>query len=233
MSYLLYSGPSMLDGNPIFAALTGIENPSRNIKTGAMVHSWIMRSDMNPIEAVHANADTSVCGSCSLRGDNGKGRSCYVTLFQAPNNIYKTKDGLKPTPKLLFRNRAIRLGAYGDHAALPTSITADIVKRATMTTGYSHQWRTCDQELRKYLMASCDSEADRELAKSMGWSTFRVKKVDQLKLKGETLCPASAEAGKKLTCITCGKCSGNNAKDIVINVHGTGQRHFNLRQESI
>jgi len=122
------------------------------------------------------------------------------------------------------------LGAYGDHAALPTSVTADIAKKAMMTTGYTHQWKTCDQDLQKYLMASCDSAEDRELANAMGWATFRVKTVDQPKLKGETLCPASAEAGKILTCLTCSKCAGGSVRDVVIDIHGTGQRHFTLRQ---
>lgn len=232
MSYILYEGPSLVDGKPIFCALTGAETPSRNSKTGPLIQSWIMRSDVNPLEAVHSNADESVCGSCSLRGDNGKGRSCYVTLFMAPNTIFKTKEQLKPIEKHIYKNRGVRLGAYGDHSVMPTAVTADIVKRAMMTTGYTHQWRTCDPELKKYLMASCDSEQDRELAKSLGWATFRVKRVDQPKLKGETLCPASEEAGKTLNCLTCGKCSGGKTQDVVINIHGAGKKHFNLREEN-
>lgn len=220
----------MLDGQPIFAALSGVENPSRNSKTGAMLQTWVMRSDMGPFEAVKTNADASVCGGCSHRGDHGVGRSCYVILFHAPNQVYKHRDDQKPLPKLVYHNRAVRLGGYGDHAALPTAITADIAKKAMMTTGYTHQWKTCDQDLRKYLMASCDSVEDRELANALGWATFRVKTVDQPKLKGETLCPASAEAGKILTCLTCGKCSGGDVKDVVIDVHGVGHRHFTLRQ---
>lgn len=228
MSYLLYEGPSMLDGNPIFAALTGIERPSTNIKTGPMAQTFILRSDMSPIAANHTGADHSICGTCPLKGTNGKQRSCYVTLFQAPNNVYRYRDRLKPLPRNIFQHRAVRLGAYGDHAALPVAVTARIAKHAAMTTGYTHQWRTCDPDLRKYLMASCESAADRELAKQMGWSTFRIKSTDAPKLKGETICPASDEGGKIMTCYTCGRCSGNQAKDVVITVHGTGKRHFDL-----
>jgi hypothetical protein len=216
----------MLDGNPIFAALTGIERPSSNTKTGPMAQIWIMRSDINPMEATNTNADASVCGTCPLKGSHGKDRSCYVTLFQAPNNIFKTKANLRHPPNNIFRNRAVRLGAYGDMAALPVAITARIVKHAALTTGYTHQWRTCDQTLSNYLMASCDSEADRELAKSMGWNTFRVKAPEQVKLKGETFCPASEEGGKIMTCYTCGRCNGSATKDVVINVHGTGKNQF-------
>jgi hypothetical protein len=231
MSYLLFSGPSVLDGQPIFAALTGIENPSRNSKTGPLATTWVMRSDIRPWEAIQSGEDKSVCGDCSLRGKEGTERACYVLAWQAPARIYDSKHKLKPLPKYLYKNRVVRLGGYGEHSAMPTAVTADISKRAAATLGYTHQWRTCDQELSKYLMASCDSEADRELAKAMGWATFRVKTADQPMLKGETTCPASAEAGKKLTCFTCGKCAGGNSKDVVINIHGHGRKHFKLHDD--
>jgi hypothetical protein len=218
----------MLDGKPIFAVLTGIDNPSRNPKTGPMGQVWIMRSDINPIEATRINADVSVCGSCPLKGDKGVGRACYVQLFQAPNQIFKSKALLKKPPKNVYRHRAIRLGAYGDMAALPTEITRGIVEASVMTTGYTHQWKTCDQELSKYLMASCDSAADRALAVSMGWHTFRVKHPDQPRLKGEVPCPASKESKTLTTCYSCGRCNGQATKDVVINVHGIGSKHFNL-----
>ena len=232
MSYLIYSGPSALDGKTIFAALTGIEIPSANVKTGPILHTWILREEIPPVDAVRSGEDESICGNCSLRGNGTKGRSCYVPVFRSPTVIYKNRDKLKPiTDKHLFRNRYVRLGAYGDHAALPTEITMDIHRKATGTTGYTHQWRTCDQELRKVLMASCDSVEDRLLAKEMGWNTFRIRRPGDAKLKGEELCPASEEAGKKLICHSCQKCGGNKTnKDIVINVHGIGRLNFNRRE---
>jgi hypothetical protein len=232
MSYKLYEGPSLLDGNPILVALTGIENPSRNIKTGPMAQTWVLRADMNPLEASRTGADKSICGDCPFRGHDGKERTCYVNIAWAPFQIFKNKDALKPLPKNVFRHRAVRVGAYGDPAAIPTKYTADIHKRSAVATGYTHQWRTCDPELRKYLMASCNSEADYEQAKSRGWSTFRVKNPEDKILRGETVCPASDEAGKLMTCYTCGRCKGNTARDVVINVHGMGQRHFKLLQET-
>jgi hypothetical protein len=230
MAQLLWRGSSLLDGKPIFAALTGLDNPSRNRKTGPMLQTWVMRADLDPVTASQTNADVSVCGSCPLKGNANKGRSCYVTLFQAPLTIFKQLEKLKPLPKNAFRNHATRLGAYGDHAAIPTSITADIHKKSAITTGYSHQWRTCDQDLRHYLMASCETEEDRELAKQMGWSTFRVKKPEDPVLPMERPCPASKESGQRMVCYTCGRCTGGKKHDVVINIHGThaAQRHFNL-----
>ncbi|WP_051102302.1 hypothetical protein [Methylovulum miyakonense] len=216
----------MLDGKPIFMVLTGTEQPSRNSKTGPMLQTWILRSDVNPLDAMRFNEDVSICGNCPLRGSEGKGRSCYVTVARAPYQIYKSKPNLKKIKKHIFKNRAVRLGAYGDPAAIPTEVIADIRKRAIMTTGYTHQWRTCDQDLKQFMMASCDSEQDREEAKALGWATLRVKKADDSKLPGEVTCPASEEAGKKMTCYNCGLCRGGDTSDVVINVHGVGFRNF-------
>lgn len=226
MSYQLYEGPSMLNGKPIAAFVTGIDTISRNPKTGPMAQTFVLAADVDPLTAIKTGQDKSVCGSCPLRGTEGRKRSCYVTVFQAPTQVYRYRDNAKPLRKGLFKNRMIRLGAYGDHAAMPTAVTDRVVKEALGHTGYTHQWKTCDQDLSRYLMASVESEEDRELAKSMGWATFRIKTVDQAKLKGETLCPASEEAGKRMTCFTCGKCAGGKAKDVVINVHGFGKKNF-------
>lgn len=231
MSYLLYEGPSLLDGKPIFMALTGTETPSQNPKTGPMLQTWIMRSDLNPLDALRLNADVSVCGQCPLRGDEGRGRACYVTVARAPNQVFKSRHTLKPLKKHVFRNRAVRLGAYGDPAAIPTNIIADIHKRAAMVTGYTHQWRTCDPELKRYMMASCDSVEDYEVAKELGWATFRIKQATDTKLRGEIICPAATESGKAMTCYNCGLCKGGDTKDVVINIHGMGMRNFERLQQ--
>jgi ferredoxin len=231
MSYLIYRGPSLIDRAPIFAALTGIEIPSSNPKTGPMAQIWVLRDDIPPIEAVHTGQDVSVCGDCKLRGDGtGKQRSCYVQVWQAPNNVFKHRHKLKPAPPKIYDGRAIRFGAYGEVSVIPVHLVADIHRRAKMTTGYTHQWKTTDPEFKHYLMASCDSVEERELAKEKGWATFRIKQPHEFLEAGEVLCPASKEAGMKKQCITCGLCAGvrPNGKsiDVVINVHGAGQRHF-------
>jgi len=224
MSYLVYEGPSMLDGQPIVCLATGIDQPSRNGKTGPMVQTYILRQDVPPLEAVKTGADKSICGDCKLRGNNGKDRVCYVTLFRDPTNVYSSAR--KPLPKTALNNRGVRLGAYGDPAALPTSVIRRLVKKSAVHTGYTHQWLTCDQDLKNYVMASCDSPEDRESAKSLGWQTFRVKHPEEQMLPGETLCPASEEAGKQMNCLACGKCRGVGSVDVVINVHGIGKRNF-------
>ena len=49
-----------------------------------------------------------------------------------------------------------------------------------------------------------------EKAWAEGWSTFRVaRKGDAARLAGEARCPASEEAGKRVTCEACPiQCSG-------------------------
>ena len=128
---VIYRGPSQLDGAPIVAIATGLAKGSTNSKTGGgLIQVWILREDVSPVHAVHSGADSSICGTCPHRGriENGRNldRSCYVTVFQAPLNVWKCyKRGLyAPASNLAttFEGRGVRLGAYGDPAALPIEI---------------------------------------------------------------------------------------------------------------
>lgn len=229
-TYVLYDGPSMLDGQPIYSAVSGLDKPSGNRKTGAMGQTWIIRSDLHPINANRENKDVSVCGSCIHRGVDGKQRSCYVNLLMhGPHAIYQGRAEHKPLPKGAFRNRAVRLGAYGDPVAVSFEIYTPIVKQAALVLGYTHQWRNCNPEFKRILMASVDSEEEYHQAKEQGWRTFRVKSPDQAILTTEIECPYAA--GKLINCYTCGKCNGTTGRgrDIVIDVHGVGKKHFILR----
>src|SRR5215469_6722148 len=53
--FVVYEGPSMLDGAPIVCILTGLGKDSRNEKTGGgLYQTWILRRDINPIAATHS-----------------------------------------------------------------------------------------------------------------------------------------------------------------------------------
>ena len=67
----------------------------------------------------------------------------------------------------------VRLGTYGDPAAVPASIWSDLVAYSDGHTGYTHQWRT-SPGLRGLCMASVDSEEEAIEAWALGWRTFRV-----------------------------------------------------------
>lgn len=209
--HVLYEGPSRLDGRRITVRLTGLERRSKNRKTGDMLQTWIMAADRNPVEAAKRGLDKAVCGDCPLRG-----HGCYVTLHQAPLSVYRA--GRKEQwPDVT--GRMVRLGAYGDPAAVPVRIWNRLLKDAKGWTGYTHQWRRFPS-LKGILMASVDSEEEREEAKAKGWRTFRIRRGGLM--EGEIMCPASDEAGKRTTCEKCRLCCGTakKAKDIAILPHG-------------
>jgi hypothetical protein len=126
----------------------------------------------------------------------------------------------------LFRGRKIRLGSYGDPAAVPTEIWDKVCSVTDGHTGYTHQWNTrfVEPELKQYAMASCDNEKEYAKAKALGWRSFRVRmSTDAAVLENEFVCPASKEAGVKTDCSKCKACMGLSAstsKDPVIVVHG-------------
>lgn len=236
--YIIYRGPSLIDGAPIVAvALTG---KSRNSKTGAMMQTYIIREDKSPIEAVRDGTDYSICGNCRHRGTEGRERSCYVTLAHGPRAVYaKLSEGGYPMATTheaiatLGAGRIVRLGTYGDPAAVPAHVWESLVSRAESHTGYTHQWANPRlsvkqrERIAKLCMASADSIAEREAANSLGYRTFRVVPVGERPAKREAVCPASAEAGKKLTCAQCRACGGANGRrgDIVIQAHGAGAKY--------
>jgi len=239
---IIYRGPSQLDGQPIIVVATGIAKASSNEKTGDLIQTWILRDDVSPTVAVNTGADASICGTCPHRGriEGGKnvGRSCYVTIFQAPLNVWKTAHrGKYPqvTPseaRAIFAGRKVRLGSYGDPVAVPFAVWAEALADTSARTGYTHAWRGASVDFAQYVMASCDSVQDAVDAKALGYRTFRVTALPapQDKRPREIVCPASKEAGYKTTCASCLACGGLTAKakaDVVITVHGSAGKMNN------
>lgn len=235
---ILWEGPSAIDGAPIRVVATGIKSASVNAKTGDLIQTWILRSDMTPQAAVDSGADESICGKCPHRGEviDGKNvnRSCYVTIFQAPRNIHATAErGVYDRVTLdqaraLFAGRNVRLGAYGDPAAVPFEVWESVLADAARGTGYTHQWQSCDPRFARFCMASADSALEAELARAKGYRTFRVGTVAESIVKGvEFLCPASKEAGQKTNCAACLACGGlssPNKASVFIPAHGAANK---------
>jgi hypothetical protein len=206
---------------------TGFETPSDNRKTGDMIQVWILVKSVSPTEAIRTGLDRLICGSCVHRGDgHGGGRSCYVNAGQAPLGIWRAwKAGRYPTLQFMdcFAGRKVRFGAYGDPTHLPLPLALAIAGVASGHTGYTHQWRKPSlQGWRQILMASVDTTAELVIARSMGWSTFRVGSEASV---GESLC-ASERVGTP--CMDCLLCAGsrNGLESVHIPPHGTGARHF-------
>jgi hypothetical protein len=87
-----------------------------------MIQCWILREDVDPVSAERTGQDASVCGDCALRG-NG----CYVLLHQAPLQVWRAYHAGCYPPfhkrhEHLFLGREVRIGAYGDPAAVPTRV---------------------------------------------------------------------------------------------------------------
>jgi hypothetical protein len=234
---ILYEGPSKLDGAPIVVIAVGIRKNSTNSKTGAMIQTYIIRSDMDPISAVKSGADSAICGNCVHRGneDLGIGRSCYVTLIHGPRSVYASyKRGIYPRASAfeaaaLFAGRMVRLGTYGDPAAAPYAMWTVALGKASGWTGYTHQWRAIDTRWASLVMASADSVDDMSEAHAKGYRTFRVSPKGEGNLKGlEISCPASEEMGKVTDCLSCKACMGTSAKarvSVQIAAHGAGKKH--------
>ena len=230
---VFYRGPSMLDGKPIVAIATGLRRGSENTKTGDMVQTYILREDIAPTDAVHSGEDVSICGDCPLRGSVKDGqnqeRACYVTVFMGPQTVWKAyRRGNYPNAGDLsrtFAGKLVRVGAYGDPAAVPLSIWQAVLSRTKGHTGYTHQWRKFP-EFAAIIMASVESREDKRLAQGNGFRTFRVTKgkARQERDKDEFVCPASDEMPNKIQCEDCGACGGQaspNKASVVIAVHGS------------
>jgi hypothetical protein len=208
---------------------TGFSTRSDNRKTGDMIQVWILVKLVDPVQAIKEGLDRLICGSCVHRGDGtGGGRSCYVNVGQAPQGIWRAwKAGNYPLLRSLevFTGRKVRFGAYGDPTHIPLPLALAIAGVSSGHTGYTHQWRKPSlQAWRSILMASVDSIAELVIARSMGWSTFRVT-PDLDHHSFEKLC-ASERNGT--ACADCLFCDGSRSGILSIHIpaHGTGKRHF-------
>ena len=244
-SGVIYKGPSMLDGAPIIVIAIAKSN---NGKTGAMLQTFIMREDVNPVDALKSNQDASVCGDCLARPANGGW--CYVRVEQSVAGVWKCyhklpfkvttgarkgesskyagyADALEPARITeLGRGRTNRVGTYGDPAAVPMYVWDALNSEAAGWNGYTHQWKTCSPDYAKYCMASIDKPCDTLSAEMLGYRCFVAV------LPGETVtnasaksvgCPAAKENGQRAQCDTCLGCGGNEGRGTthrVIEVHG-------------
>lgn len=237
---IFYRGPSLLTGEPVVGLVTGLDGGSHNTKTGPIVQSWILRPEIAPMDAVRENIDDAICGSCALRGRGGRDRKCYVTPWLGPFQVWKRFaageyiDATWPDLHALLEGRHLRLGAYGDPAALPFEVWRACLAKTAGWVGYTHAWRTCDPRLKTIVMASVDSEREFFEAGFRGWRTFRVRMADEPTIgRAEFVCPASDEAGHRSTCERCQLCRGTSspARSVVIVAHGKPStlRAFGIR----
>lgn len=230
---VIYRGPSMLTGDPLVVILTSLKRKSRNEKVGPnVVGSLILRTDMDPITATKKGKDDAICGNCKHRPFLGGG--CYVRVGEMPLSVWTSwaSGNIVEWPlnevadKLA--GRVLRMGSYGDPAAVPIDVWHKTTRSVRRRMGYTHLWRR-RPAFRRYCMASVDSPEERDEAKAKGWRTFRVRDEGDPLLPGEIQCPAAIESEYRRNCETCGACSGgmfSGKYDVSIVRHGgkTGRR---------
>jgi hypothetical protein len=233
---ILWEGLSVLDGLTPIACIATLK--SNNVKTGNMVQTWIIRTDLGPVEASQAKQDSPICGACPHR--QSLGGACYVNIGQAPLAVYRAyKRGsysdLAETGQLdRLKGRAIRCGSYGDPAAIPANVWDRVAKVASHTTGYTHQTNhpRFDPAVLRHVMVSADTPKQAAKAQKAGQRTFRVKTEDAPMLENEIECLSDSQG---LNCIDCGMCDSatNDKPSIVINVHGSRSKRYTEKYERI
>lgn len=235
--YIVYRGASLLNGRPIVAVVI---TKSGNTKTGDIAQSYILPDHgERPTQALRSGADAAVCGDCKHRPAHAA--TCYVVVRQGATMVWQAlQRGLYPdftrdadvVGEVLY-GRMLRIGTYGDPAAVPVKVWRDLAHALRTWVGYTHQWRQpFAQPLRDLCMASVDTPAEADTARAMGWRPFRVRLPEEPLLARESVCPASAEGDHKLQCETCGACNGNatgRAGGIAIVLHGNHAAHRQMR----
>ena len=220
--YVLYEGPSAINGENIAAILT-LE--STNKKTGNMAQLWILAKDIPPHIAQKTGNDDAVCGDCPIK------KECYVLTFQGPLSVWNAyKRGsyeninlnfakyVSILKKRFFMELIIRFGAYGDPAALPEWLITSIADNCKDFTGYTHQWNKRKfNYLKNYFMASVETKKLAEKALKKGFRYFRIKPPGAINFENEITCPSD----NGIQCIDCKLCNGaKQAKNITIEAHG-------------
>lgn len=215
MSYLIWSGVSKLDKKTRIQLVA--TDHSTNSKTGDMVQTWILVENEHPVLAERSGLDHAICGNCIHRKSDTKKRTCYVNIGMGVAAVYRSKKKAPPTN--LTQGRMVRLGAYGDPAAVPIAIWKKFLRGAKGWTGYTHQWRS-QPAFKSLCMASVDSLEETNEARAKGWRTYRVAPTCETDLlPNEVICPTEHT---DLQCIQCGYCNGGARRgSVMIPVHGT------------
>jgi hypothetical protein len=149
--FVFFDGPSLIDGAPIvgIAVLSSV-----NGKTGNMVQTYILRADQAPLDAIRAGDDESICGDCVHRP--ALGGSCYVDVSKSVTSVFSawvrgSYPLLAPAAAAdMVAGRMVRMGAYGDPAAILRAFGARCcaalrVGQGTRTSGAARTRRVCDR----------------------------------------------------------------------------------------
>ena len=137
-------------------------------------------------------------------------------MGQGPTIVYKSFNrGVYPIASdhasrvELGKNRVVRLGTYGDPAAVPSHIWDELLTECESHLAYTHQ-----SGFRPDItMQSADTLEQAQAHWAKRARTFRViDSLADIDPINEILCPASKEAGRRVQCVKCQLCSGLTSK---------------------
>lgn len=249
-SMIVWRGASLFDGAEVQVVLTGLGARSRNAKTGGMIQASIMRPGSQPSREFGTPREVAVCGACPLRGQRDgdvwrERRVCYAwwAAWLLGQHAARYRTASLVEGRIACAGRLLRLGSYGDPAAVPFDVWNELIADVRGWTAYTHAWQTCDPRFRYLAMASVETRDDYLEAQRRGWRTFRTKIEGTMRYPNEIDCPARAErcdacrsksyqclacADRSLTCEKCRLCNGKStlARNIVIDAHGSGAAHL-------
>lgn len=175
--------------------------------------------------------DTSNCMDCPYSGNQGEG-GCYTHKFNQYVGFLSMLRSIKAsdlTPLdaekfldavAMSKNTYVRFGTYGEPSLLNYSLVKAMAYASKSWTGYTHQWKKVwALPYNKFFMASTHNKEETYKAKLKNYRSFIASTTGTEKA---VTCPASAEAGFKSNCASCGLCSGElgkGNKDIKILEH--------------
>lgn len=142
-----------------------------------------------------------------------------MTLYQGPRAVWSALQRGRYAPWDGSPYGApIRLGAYGDPAAVPMRVWRRLMPRSAHPhTGYTRQWRKpYAQPLRSIVMASVHNPREAREAQAMGWRVFEVVRPGETGTGRTVKCPSDV-----VPCAQCLACDGGDGKSRWIEVHGS------------
>lgn len=165
--------------------------------------------------------DSSNCLDCPYSGNQGKG-GCYTHKFNQyvgflsmlrsikASDLTQLTDSKVQEILSLSRDSYVRFGTYGEPSLMPISLVRTMTLVAKSWTGYTHQWnKLWALGYNQYFMASTHNQAESDRARSKNYRSFVSTTTGT---EDAVTCPASAEAGYKSNCASCGLCSGMTGK---------------------
>ena len=184
---------------------------------------WLANSNKKFSMTDFFKLDGSNCMDCPYSGNQGEG-GCYTHKFNQYMGFLSILRSIKDTQLTPFNQRKyikavemcrdsyVRFGTYGEPSLLPVRLVDYMANASKSWTGYTHQWKKVwALPYSKYFMASTHNKEETYKAKQKNYRSFIASTTGT---EDAVTCPASAEAGYKSNCASCGLCSGTLGKGI-------------------